>query len=78
MLTKLCIDSIDRTRETRRQLGLLIILVFLGDFNAHHNQWLTMHRLTQLVDQTTRIPDIVGHGGSIRDGIIYPFLHDHP
>ncbi|RVE49963.1 hypothetical protein evm_005431 [Chilo suppressalis] len=49
-------------------------LVFLGDFNAHHNLWLSSlktdhawisahafafkHDLKQLVDQPTRIPDI--------------------
>ena len=56
-------------------------LVFLGDFNAHHQQWLgsprtdhagkaahafaLMYGLTQLVTQTTRVPDVVDQTPSL-------------
>ncbi|RVE48375.1 hypothetical protein evm_006936 [Chilo suppressalis] len=58
-------------------------LVFLGDFNAHHNLWLSSsktdhagisahtfaltHDLKQLVDQPTRIPDIPSQAPSLLD-----------
>ncbi|RVE42721.1 hypothetical protein evm_012633 [Chilo suppressalis] len=58
-------------------------LVFLGDFNAHHNLWLSSsktdhagisahafaltHDLKQLVDQLTRIPDIPSQAPSLLD-----------
>lgn len=58
-------------------------LVFLGDFNAHHEMWLgsprtdhagrtahafaLVHDLTQLVRQPTRIPDISSQAPSLLD-----------
>ena len=58
-------------------------MVFLGDFNAHHESWLkspktdhagrTAHAfaltydLTQVVNDTTRIPDVTGHRASLLD-----------
>ncbi|RVE44225.1 hypothetical protein evm_011124 [Chilo suppressalis] len=58
-------------------------LVFLGDFNAHHNLWLSSsktdhagisahtfaltHDLKHLVDQPTRIPDIPSQAPSLLD-----------
>ncbi|XP_026320838.1 uncharacterized protein LOC113230944 [Hyposmocoma kahamanoa] len=83
METTRLMDHLSRVADDAQERFPLAELVFLGDFNAHHELWLSSsktdhagrtahafaltHDLTQLVNQPTRIPDIVGHAPSLLD-----------
>lgn len=83
METTRLINHLSRVADEAQERFPLAELVFLGDFNAHHELWLSSsktdhagrtahafaltHDLTQLVNQPTRIPDVVGHAPSLLD-----------
>lgn len=83
-------DHLSQAADNAQAQFLNAEMVFLGDFNAHHESWLgssktdhagrTAHAfaltqdLTQLVHQPTRVPDIVGQTPSLLDLL----LTSHP